>query len=147
MQRRIKLSHNFLWMLLTTKADERIATYKICWLSNKKVSPAHSPPKERANVINFLIKHPWRDSVSVELHSLDPAALLKMNSAWAVLRIVQHHPPIYIHIYIYVYIYIYIYIYIHIYIYIYIYDIHIIYIIYTYVIYICMIYIYNRRKL
>ena len=94
MQRRIKLSHNFLWMLLTTKADERIATYKICWLSNKKVSPAHSPPKERANVINFLIKHPWRDSVSVELHSLDPAALLKMNSAWAVLRIVQHHPPL-----------------------------------------------------
>ena len=93
MQRRIKLSHNFLWMLLTTKADERIATYKICWLSNKKVSPAHSPLKERANVINFLIKHPWRDSVSVELHSLDPAALLKMNSAWAVLRIVQHHPP------------------------------------------------------
>ena len=93
MQRRIKLSHNFLWMLLTTKADERIATYKICWLSNKKVSPAHSPPKERANVINFLIKHPWRDSVSVELHSLDPVALLKMNSAWAVLRIVQHHPP------------------------------------------------------
>ena len=93
MQRRIKLSHNFLWMLLTTKADERIATYKICWLSNKKVSPAHSPLKERANVINVLIKHPWRDSVSVELHSLDPAALLKMNSAWAVLRIVQHHPP------------------------------------------------------
>ena len=93
MQRRIKLSHNFLWMLLTTKADERIATYKICWLSNKKVSPAHSPPKERANVINFLIKHPWRDSVSVELHSLEPAALLKMNSAWEVLRIVQHHPP------------------------------------------------------
>ena len=93
MQRRIKLSHNFLWMLLTTKADERIATYKICWLSNKKVSPAHSPPKERANIINFLIKHPWRDSVSVELHSLDPAALLKMNSAWEVLRIVQHHPP------------------------------------------------------
>ena len=94
MQRRIKLSHNFLWMLLTTKADERIATYKICWLSNKKVSPAHSPPKERANIINFLIKHPWRDSVSVELHSLDPAALLKMNSAWEVLRIVQHpsHP-------------------------------------------------------
>ena len=92
MQRRIKLSHNFLWMLLTTKADERIATYKICWLSNKKVSPAHSPPKERANVINFLIKHPWRDSVSVELHSLDHAALLKMNSAWEVLRIVQHHP-------------------------------------------------------
>ena len=93
MQRRIKLSHNFLWMLLTTKADERIATYKICWLSNKKVSPAHSPPKQRANVINFLIKHPWRDSVSVELHSLEPAALLKMNSAWEVLRIVQHHPP------------------------------------------------------
>ena len=93
MQRRIKLSHNFLWMLLTTKADERIATYKICWLSNKKASPAHSPPKERANVINFLIKHPWRDSVSVELHSLEPAALLKMNSAWEVLRIVQHHPP------------------------------------------------------